>query len=115
MIAPDYQKGSFQLVTYCINCSPENDVFQALMAVSPHDHQVGLELFGITHDSVLGIAGMANDGLHWNLLIFQCLLDFSQILPARLHFRSRGKRAINLAGHSFFDVQQIESGMVLLR
>ena len=73
-------------MTYCINCSPENHVFQALMAVRAHDDEVGVQLLGVLNDGLCRSAGVPDHHLDRNLLVFQFLGDGIQVFEARLDF-----------------------------
>jgi hypothetical protein len=42
------------MVTHGIDGIAEDQVFQATVAMRPHDHQVGIHLAGIAHDFAVG-------------------------------------------------------------
>jgi hypothetical protein len=42
------------MVAHRIDGIAEDQVFQAAMAMRPHDHQIGIHLVGVAHDFTVG-------------------------------------------------------------
>src|ERR1700730_9597840 len=85
------------------------------MPVSSHHYQVGVQLLGITDNLFPGSSGVPYYRFHHNVLFFQLLYDFIQILLTCKKFRSGGKRSVHLAGDPFFDMQEVQLSVVLFR
>src|SRR5690348_7944033 len=83
------------------------------MTVGAHYHQIGIQLFGVGNDRVGRSGGMANHHFDGNLLVFQLLGDAFQVFEAGFDLGGGGERAEYLAGDAFFDMEQVELGMLL--
>lgn len=95
-------------MTYCINCSPENDVFQALMSVCAHYNQIGVDLLSTTDNFGFWISGVLNNDLDIDALRLQIMRNIAEVLLASGDFRGGGEWPIDLARDTLFDVQQVQ-------
>src|SRR6266545_8075063 len=93
----------------------EYKVFKPAMAVCAHDDQVGVDFLGVAHDGPLRRGGVPYHGLYFDVFGPQAVGNPVQVPAARLYLRCGGKRAVNLAGYAFFDVDQEYLGPVRLR
>src|ERR1039458_429617 len=95
------QHGYLQVVAHGVNGVAENQIFQATVAVSAHDDQVGLDLARVADDLLAGRWRVADGGFDGDALIAEGLRDAIQVLLAGLDLR--GGRA---------DGQAVERGVI---
>src|ERR1019366_9575047 len=80
-----------QMMPYGTDGGAEDQVLQSAVAVRAHDHQVGVDLLGVTQDFLGGGDRMGDRGDHANPLIAQGLGDAFEVLAAQLHLRRGGR------------------------
>ena len=60
VLTPDNQNGHVQLVANRSDCVSENQILQAAVAMSAHDHQIGMDLPGVAQDLARRRSRMGN-------------------------------------------------------
>ena len=93
----------------------KNQIFQTLVTMSGHHHQVGLHLFGYLDDFVARTAPEYHSEFRSDSIFLQPLGDVAKIALASLDLRSRGAGAEQLAGGVLLYMQQVDDGAMLAR
>src|ERR1039457_35014 len=106
------QHGNLQVVAHGINGVAENQIFQATVAVSAHDDEVGLDLVRVADDLLAGGRRVADGGFDGDALSAEGLRDTIRVWLAGFDFGGGRVPAVNLAGDAFFYVQEKDASAV---
>ena len=100
-------------MTYLINCSPEDDVFQAFMAMGAHYEKVRAQVLGHSYNFIARIVRVPNQSMHLDPGLPKGVHVLVKVPAARLHLGCRRILAVHLTSRALFYMKEIQSRPML--